>query len=332
MTTQEAQIAINAGPTHPQYEEAKAFLEAQQVEGKKSSKANILKETLGAINRNQAGVGGASMSGAIPSIQQTIEENQVLDEVADATGQRPATILGHAVGQAVHPEDVAQDLKDRDIAVKDEYKEKHPDVFAEETPTEAVKSIAEPKKDDPPKVKAAKNRYNKATMSIWDAYYNGEFGMDENGNPTEDAKRTAAYFTIDAIANLAKNLGRGIGNVGAQFSGGTIDQGHDESMWEQRRDAIFNQELTGEAESIDNYNNLMKKYNLNKASTINTLMQTMEKDIANMDDDNPLKVTYMALEAAMANGMIDGNTTLAATGAKGLSSIIDWFKGEKDKK
>ena len=176
------------------------------------------------------------------------------------------------------------------------------------------------KKSDSDKDKASKKRYNKSMMSIWDAYNNGLID-----------KETAGYFTIDALATLAKNLGRSIGNVGAQFSGGTIDQGHDESMWEQRKNEIFNQELTGEAESIDNYNNLMKRYNLNKASTINNLMATMEKDIANMDDDNPLKVTYMALEAAMANGMIDGNTTLAATGAKGISSIIDWFneKGNK---
>ena len=176
------------------------------------------------------------------------------------------------------------------------------------------------KKGDSDKDKASKKRYNKSMMSIWDAYNNGLID-----------KETAGYFTIDAISTLAKNLGRSIGNVGAQFSGGTIDQGHDESMWDQRRNEIFNQELTGEAESIDNYNNLMKKYNLNKASTINNLMATMEKDIANMDDDNPLKVTYMALEAAMANGMIDGNTTLAATGAKGISSIIDWFKEKGNK-
>lgn len=176
------------------------------------------------------------------------------------------------------------------------------------------------KKSDSDKDKASKKRYNKSMMSIWDAYNNGLID-----------KETAGYFTIDALATLAKNLGRSIGNVGAQFSGGTIDQGHDESMWEQRKNEIFNQELTGEAESIDNYNNLMKRYNLNKASTINNLMATMEKDIANMDDDNPLKVTYMALEAAMANGMIDGNTTLAATGAKGISSIIDWFKEKGNK-
>ena len=180
---------------------------------------------------------------------------------------------------------------------------------------------AEIKESDSKDTKNAKGRYNKSMMSIWDAYNNGLID-----------KETAGYFTIDAISTLAKNLGRSIGNVGAQFSGGTIDQGHDESMWDQRRNEIFNQELTGEAESIDNYNNLMKKYNLNKASTINNLMASMEKDIANMDDKNPMKVTYMALEAAMANGMIDGNTTLAATGAKGISSIIDWFKEEKGNK
>ena len=60
--------------------------------------------------------------------------------------------------------------------------------------------------------------YKKSMMSIWDAYRAGEID-----------KETAGYFTIDAIATLAKNLGRSIGNVGAQFSGGTIDNGHDES-------------------------------------------------------------------------------------------------------
>ena len=76
-------------------------------------------------------------------------------------------------------------------------------------------------------------------MSIWDAYRNGEI-----------SKETAGYFTIDAIATLAKNLGRSIGNVGAQFSGGTIDNGHDESKWGQRQNALLNEEIGKETESI----------------------------------------------------------------------------------
>ena len=97
-----------------------------------------------------------------------------------------------------------------------------------------------PDKNDSSKEKEAKKRYNKATMSIWDAYNEGIID-----------KKTAGYFTIDALATLASNLGRRIGNVGAQFSGGTIDNNRDTSAWEQRKDAILEQEIGKEAESID---------------------------------------------------------------------------------
>ena len=99
--------------------------------------------------------------------------------------------------------------------------------------------LAEPEKGDTKKEKAAKNQYKKSAMSIWDAYHNGLID-----------KGTAAYFTIDAIATLARNLGRSIGNVGAQFSGGTIDQGHDESMWEKRKGEMFGEETQLEKESL----------------------------------------------------------------------------------
>ena len=81
--------------------------------------------------------------------------------------------------------------------------------------------------------------YKKSMMSIWDAYRAGLID-----------KETAGYFTIDAIATLAKNLGRSIGNVGAQFSGGTIDNGHDESKWGQRQNAVLNEEIGKETESL----------------------------------------------------------------------------------
>ena len=105
--------------------------------------------------------------------------------------------------------------------------------------TDSVSEAVTPKKDDPPEVVEDKNRYNKSMMSIWDAYRNGEI-----------SKETAGYFTIDAIATLAKNLGRSIGNVGAQFSGGTIDNGHDESKWGQRQNALLNEEIGKETESL----------------------------------------------------------------------------------
>lgn len=104
---------------------------------------------------------------------------------------------------------------------------------------DSVTEAVTPKKDDPPEVRKDKNKYNKVMMSIWDAYRAGEI-----------SKETAGYFTIDAIATLAKNLGRSIGNVGAQFSGGTIDNGHDESKWGQRQNALLNEEIGKETESL----------------------------------------------------------------------------------
>ena len=105
--------------------------------------------------------------------------------------------------------------------------------------TDSVSEAVTPKEDDPPEVHNAKGKYNKSMMSIWDAYRAGEI-----------SKETAGYFTIDAIATLAKNLGRSVGNVGAQFSGGTIDNGHDESKWGQRQNALLNEEIGMETESL----------------------------------------------------------------------------------
>ena len=119
--------------------------------------------------------------------------------------------------------------------------EEHADSYTPGEKTNAYLNadIVTPKEDDPPEVVDAKKQYNKSMMSIWDAYNNKLI-----------SKETAGYFTIDAIATLAKNLGRSIGNVGAQFSGGTIDNGHDESKWGQRQNALLNEEIGMETESL----------------------------------------------------------------------------------
>lgn len=104
---------------------------------------------------------------------------------------------------------------------------------------EEASAVAQPVKSDTPEERAAKNDYKKSTRSIWDAYYNGDID-----------KTTATYFTLDAIATLSKNLGREIGNVGAQFTGGTIDNNVDTSKWDQRQNELFNEEVHKEKESL----------------------------------------------------------------------------------
>ena len=134
-------------------------------------------------------------------------------------------------------EEIAEGEKKADELVTDSTD--RPDNFQLGDKVAAANELAEPEKGDTKKEKAAKNQYKKSAMSIWDAYHNGLID-----------KGTAAYFTIDAIATLARNLGRSIGNVGAQFSGGTIDQGHDESMWEKRKGEMFGEETQLEKESL----------------------------------------------------------------------------------
>lgn len=102
-----------------------------------------------------------------------------------------------------------------------------------------AEDIAVPRAYDTKEEKNAKKAYNKATASIWDAYYNGDID-----------KSTAVYFTIDAVAKLAGNLGKRIGNVGAQFTGGTIDNNFETSDWENRRDQLLNEANQMQAEEL----------------------------------------------------------------------------------
>lgn len=188
------------------------------------------------------------------------------------------------------------------------------------TMSDSVSDAVTPKENDTPKQAEAKGKYNKSMMSIWDAYRAGDID-----------KETAGYFTIDAIATLAKNLGRSIGNVGAQFSGGTIDNGHNTSMWEQRRDSMFNTELQKETEGVDTFENKFKQLSYNRNSTINDLIEAVKSDAEKLSDDNPLKIAYLSLAAMIASGQVDGTTTIAATGAKGITELLNLFKG-KDKR
>jgi hypothetical protein len=139
---------------------------------------------------------------------------------------------------ALHTPEVQEKMKEG-TELADEYKSDSTDSSLGSKVAAEAGIDSTPDKDDTPKEEAAKKRYNRSMMSIWDAVREGEIDKD-----------TAAYFTIDAIATLAKNLGRGIGNVGAQFTGGTIDQGHDTSKWEERRNRLFGEESEMEAEGM----------------------------------------------------------------------------------
>lgn len=189
--------------------------------------------------------------------------------------------------------------------------------------TDSVSDAVTPKENDSPEVIASKNKYNKSMMSIWDAYRAGEIN-----------KETAGYFTIDAIATLAKNLGRSIGNVGAQFSGGTIDNGHDTSMWEQRRDSMFNTELQKETEEVKTFDNILKGYQTNRAATVNDMLNDFRAKANDPSLSETEKRFYQVLAVQLAGAGLDGNAQIATIGSGVWDDIKskfgEWF-GKKDK-
>lgn len=169
---------------------------------------------------------------------------------------------------------------------------------------DSVTEAVTPKKDDPPDVISDKNKYNKAMMSIWDAYRAGEI-----------SKETAGYFTIDAIATLAKNLGRSIGNVGAQFSGGTIDNGHDESKWGQRQNALLNEEIGKETESLGGAAG----------------RQAESENIANLEAQIRAKYSTQMLDLEIKNLENEVKKSgIDVTKAENSQALIEHIKSDKD--
>lgn len=77
--------------------------------------------------------------------------------------------------------------------------------------------------------------------SIQQAYYDGNID-----------KGTRDYMMADAIAKFARNTGRDIGNIGAQFTGGTVNNNFETSDWNKRNEELFKQQTSAEAATIAN--------------------------------------------------------------------------------
>jgi hypothetical protein len=109
---------------------ASKFEGTEEKKEQPKKKGSILKDIGTAMTNNQFGMGGAAMSNAQPTMQIKKEEQQSIDEIADATGLERDRGLLKGAG-TIYSEDIAQDLKDRGVSVSDEYKAKHPEVYDE---------------------------------------------------------------------------------------------------------------------------------------------------------------------------------------------------------
>lgn len=292
------------GKENPTHEEAMAKIQ-------ETAEQKLTPEQQGIIAKGNKGDDHVNNPNALDTAEITKLGNELKAQAQTPENMEPAT-------WSSTPEQVDEAAKKAGIT-----KEVPGSTSANNALTDSVSDAVTPKENDSPKDAEAKGKYNKSMMSIWDAYRNGDID-----------KETAGYFTIDAIANLAKNLGRSIGNVGAQFSGGTIDNGHDTSKWEQRRDSMFNTELQKETEEVKTFDNILKGYQTNRAATVNDMLN----DFRARANDSSLSETerrfYQVLAVQLAGAGLDGNAQIATIGTGVWDDIKskfgEWF-GKKDK-
>ena len=75
--------------------------------------------------------------------------------------------------------------------------------------------------------------------SIMDAYADGT--IDKN---------TRDYLIVDSIATFAKNLGKGVQNIGAAYTGGATQDADEQSQWEKQQQMDIEQQQQMKRESI----------------------------------------------------------------------------------
>ena len=122
--------------------------------------------------------------------------------------------------------------------------------------------------DDDDDDKDKDKKYKSSMYGIIDAMKNGDI------DPS-----TGVYFMLDALSKAARNTGIDIGNIGAQFSGGTVRDDYQDSLWNQRRSKMFENEMTSEINKQEGTDKEME-YNLAKEDLIGKGLSNEQADLA----------------------------------------------------
>lgn len=282
---------------------------------KKSGWQQVLSDINTAVKGNQFGMGGAAMSGAMPSMQQVVEDNKVLDEQKEATGAR-----GSLVGAAVHPEEVAQNLADRDIAVKEEYKEKHPEVFGGDLQIGNESNVGEKQNGltdtarnaNGSNASASENglspREQKAKDSAMKQWQIAQEILDEQ-NPYKSGADYLQALWGKGAKGKAQAVGNVLGNLLGAVGKGAAGQDYT-SDWQKFRDEYTAQSQARRAEASQNALNMVNTAAQNdeaRMELVNALNQAKangasltEKDLAAINAWQTATAPSSALNKAIA--------------------------------
>ena len=140
---------------------------------------------------------------------------------------------------------------------------------------------------------------------IQQAYYDGTID-----------KGTRDYMMADAIAKFARNAGRDIGNIGAQYTGGAINNSYEEADWNKRNDEMFKQRTSAEAAAIDNSDKAIER----KQQELNMEGQGLSNKKADISLDFSRKLKEAA-DRAYTNGDTKTGHILSYLASKGANEL-----------
>lgn len=149
----------------------------------------------------------------------------------------------------------------------EEEKKTEPKVENTETNTDADTKKETETNDNSSKENKNK-KYKSSMYGIIDAMKNGDIDTS-----------TGIYFMLDALSKAARNTGIDIGNIGAQFSGGKVRDDYQDSLWSQRRNKMFENEMTSEINKQEGTDKEME-YNLAKEDLIGKGLSNEQADLA----------------------------------------------------
>lgn len=186
--------------------------------------------------------------------------------------------------------------------------------------------------DDDGGEKDNKNKYTYGPKSILKAYYDGD--IDES---------TRDYMLADVLAKFARNTGKDIGNIGAQFSGGTIDNNKETSAWEGRNAEMLKQQTSAQAAKIENSDKAMERAMQKIEQTAGKLKNEQAgytlsaakrlRELYNNTNDPMLKSMYAVLMSDVSDGNISEGALIGIAAASTPEEIEHlWDKYIKGKK
>lgn len=165
-----------------------------------------------------------------------------------------------------------------------------------------------------------KNKYTYGPKSILKAYYDGDI------DPS-----TRDYMLADVLAKFARNTGKDIGNIGAQFSGGTVDNNKETSSWEGRNAEMLKQQTSAQAAKIENSDKAMERAMQKIEQTAGKLKNDQAgytlsaakrlRELYNNTNDPMLKSMYAVLMSDVSDGNISQGALIGIAAASTPAEI-----------